>query len=205
MDLRTIILAAALLLSAGQASAESPDSWTVKEVNSQVPLESVEKWCQIGGSKVRYTNFPLPGYQPCGNLSIQKTCDATGQRFFGAGPSPHSYLDCAKGRRLQISYAKTPENNPPSNPSQEQPAGDIGTELSRLDKERKNLDSLLDSPKGKKGSSPSFQGFGDTNGGRGSGIQELMRDLPVDPRQLADLLKSIKQRNAELDHIFDDQ
>ena len=179
--------------------AQEANDWAVSEPSKGQVLESVERWCEIGGSKVRYTNFPLPGYKPCGNLSVQKTCDATGQRFFGPGPSPHSYLDCSKGQRLFVTSSKEPDQIPEAPPP---PDGDVGKELARIDKQRRDLDSLLDSPKSARQSSRGSQA--NQNSGLPQGLSELMKDLPFDPRELANTMKAIKTRNAELDQLLND-
>ena len=84
------------------ASAEGADSWAIEGRPTAKIEDSVEKWCEIDGTKVRYSNIPVPGYLPCGNLSAAKSCDPTGKRFIGAGPSPYAFLDCEKGQRIQI-------------------------------------------------------------------------------------------------------
>lgn len=65
------------------------------------------KWCEDDGDGVRYAsaNIAIKGYSRCGGLKASKTCDATGNRFFSPGPSkdsPHGYLDCSIGPRIEI-------------------------------------------------------------------------------------------------------
>ncbi|MCB0346396.1 MAG: hypothetical protein KDD66_14850 [Bdellovibrionales bacterium] len=68
---------------------------------------SIVKWCEKDGEGVRYasSNIDLKGYVKCGELQASKTCDAVGNRFFSPQSdkkSPHGYLDCNIGPRIQI-------------------------------------------------------------------------------------------------------
>lgn len=65
----------------------------------------IVKWCEEDGEGVRYAsaNIDLKGYDKCGELKAQKTCDASGQRFISpSSTAPHGYLDCEIGPRIYV-------------------------------------------------------------------------------------------------------
>src|SRR6187402_2492036 len=72
---------------------------------SKEPLPTpkiVERWCEIGGDSVRYSNTDVPGYQRCGAVSADTTCDPVGRRFIGSRKdAPYSYLECTGGPRIR--------------------------------------------------------------------------------------------------------
>lgn len=118
------------------------DSWNVTKASNQLNSDTVERWCEINGQRIKFTNFPVPGYRPCGTLSAQKTCDPTGKRFIGSSSAPYSYLDCSIGPRIQVSSTSTYKDY---REAETQSAEDIGASLSALERKRKDYDSLLDS------------------------------------------------------------
>lgn len=85
------------------------DLWSKDSSKEHDPPSSenrIVKWCSDEGQHVRYAsaNITLSGYHPCGTLGIHKTCDPSGNRFFGKADDsrPYAHQDCAVGPRIVI-------------------------------------------------------------------------------------------------------
>ncbi len=99
--------------SAAQTSGSAKsESVLIKVHGDDLPhpvlgANEIIKWCEEDGEGVRYasSNIALKGYKKCGEVQASKTCDAVGNRFFSPQPdkkSPHGYLDCSIGPRIEI-------------------------------------------------------------------------------------------------------
>ncbi len=69
----------------------------------------IVKLCQIGGSATRYSNVPVPGYEPCAALKTRTLCDAEGRKLITSSEkAPHGYLDCSLGPRIVVKRLSPP-------------------------------------------------------------------------------------------------
>lgn len=97
----------ALLTLPSEARCEQ---WSVNETVLPANAEElasghdiVRKWCENGGSRVRFSNTSVSGYHECGELAVSAQCDAGGKKFFSASASaPYAYRNCASGPRIYI-------------------------------------------------------------------------------------------------------
>lgn len=109
------------------------------------------KWCETGGSEVRYAsaNLRIHGFEPCGSVKTAVTCDPLGAKFIGPDNGPHGYKNCAYGKRLQITNiddTQTPaavksesgKGDPLSSREQQQ----LRRDLQKLEKENVSFDSI---------------------------------------------------------------
>ena len=67
------------------------------------------KWCESNGTAIRYSsaNITVKGFEPCGTLSAQTSCDPAGAKFISrSSETPYSYRDCAVGPRLFVKGEK---------------------------------------------------------------------------------------------------
>ena len=109
MESRRLLFGWSLVLLTLPSEARC-DQWSVNETVLPANAEEValsqdvvRKWCENGGSKVRFSNTSVIGYHECGELAVAAQCDAGGKKFFSATASaPYAYRDCASGPRIYI-------------------------------------------------------------------------------------------------------
>ena len=106
---RMCIVTIALLALFSIELSHAEDSWVVDGIPEPVetytlpPSESILKWCEEGGKKVRYAQNPVPGYRLCGEIEALKLCDPSGRRFIStAQGAPYTYRDCTVGKRIEV-------------------------------------------------------------------------------------------------------
>ncbi len=150
-------LALILILSPFYCLAARAEEWSPEKPH-YAPTEAsnrIIKWCEINGEKVRYSsaNIALEGYEPCGQLAAQKSCDPIGKRYITkGGDSPYSYRDCAVGPRIFIQrhgsdsnlvsadkFSKEPQVSPLS-PEEEK---NLKTEIEKLAKNQREQNPIL--------------------------------------------------------------
>ena len=152
----------------------------------RVPAGSVLRLCEKGGKRVRYSNMAIAGYEYCGGLRVQRTCDPTGKRFIGAGEAPYAYLDCSRGQRIRI------ERSDGSPPVKESSVESMGADFAALEGQRKELDALLDGgPSGVKSRDHHMDK-------RAAKADDDPDGLPFNMRAIEVMLKSVKGRNSTL-------
>jgi hypothetical protein len=174
--------------AAGSTAALSEAEAGLTSTNVLPEEGGVFKLCEVGGSRIRFSNLAIPGYVPCGNLAAAKTCDPTGKRFFGAG-APYSYLDCNRGPRIQIS-----SNRELASKASVRPAlGDLSAELKALESKRNELDALLDGSAGGASVPRRQQHAGRIESGA---LSPKMGAISVNPQALQDVLGILGSGNA---------
>lgn len=94
-----------VLLASSLAHADDWDTNTGQDL-PPIPEENrIIKWCKKDGNGVRYAsaNLEIPGYEPCGKLEVEMTCDAGGGRHIGSAVAgQYGNRDCALGPRIII-------------------------------------------------------------------------------------------------------
>ena len=180
--------------SQGEKSVSTEERWDVAGRPNARTEDIVERWCEINGKRVRYANFPIPGYAPCGGLSVQRTCDPTGKRFIGGAGAPYSYLDCGRGPRMQI---WTDQSGVQATEASRDTFTDeqVASDFAALEKRKKSLDAMLDGRTGRKLPPTRQQG-------RDSGLLNLLKRFG-EGGEVESVLESIGEHNDELKQLLD--
>lgn len=121
-----------LVILSTKAGADDWDMNTGQDL-PPVPEENrIIKWCKKDGAGVRYAsaNLEIPGYEPCGKLEVEMTCDAGGGRHIGSAVAgQYGNRDCALGPRIFIERTDSAEPQDLNQPSDVEVSGEASGEV----------------------------------------------------------------------------
>jgi len=107
---RNFIFSLFVILFPLQSNLVKADEWDLSKVNFSNEPHHIQKWCpdrsapsvRNQDNEVRYSNIPVAGYQPCGELKTMVVCDALGKKLISSGPPPYGFKECTGNPRIVV-------------------------------------------------------------------------------------------------------